>query len=255
MNILFTICARAGSKGVSGKNTKIFCERPLVTYTLAAYSLFCEKYSGQAENICLAVNTDSELLLQQVNESGVEYLCIPRTDELAGDLVGKEDVISDTLKKSEEKKGVVFDVLIDLDLTSPLRTVADIKGTLDTLLGDENADIAYSVTGARRLPYFNMVKKSETGYYQSIIKTDFIARQQAPACYDMNASIYAYRRDYLLHFADRDSKDLIWMMEDSGVLDIDSENDFELMEVVGTYFYEKKDEYAEIRNYCKKKGW
>lgn len=255
MNILFTICARAGSKGVAGKNAKIFCKRPLVMYTLAAYSLFCEKYGKQAENICLAVNTDSELLKQQIDKSGIEYLSIPRAEELAGDMVGKLDVICDTLRKSEEKTGLCFDVLVDLDLTSPLRTVADIEGTLNALLNDENADKAFSVTEARRLPYFNMVKQNEEGYYQTVIKTDFVARQQAPVCYDMNASIYAYRRDYVFDFKGKESKNLIWVMEDSGVLDIDSEKDFELMEIVGAYFYEKKEQYAEIMNYCQEKGW
>ena len=42
MNILFTICARSGSKGVKNKNIREFNGLPLVTYTLAAYKIFLE---------------------------------------------------------------------------------------------------------------------------------------------------------------------------------------------------------------------
>lgn len=246
MNILFTICARAGSKGIKGKNTKIFCGKPLVTYTLAAYTLFYQKYIEKVENICLAVNTDSELLLQQIDECGIDYISIKREETLAGDIVAKKNVIYDTLKKCEEQVEMQFDVVIDLDLTSPLRTVDDIIGTLEVLLADKQADIAYSVTNARRLPYFNMVQKKENGYYTTVIKSDFVARQQAPACYDMNASIYAYRRAYLLNVDIIEIKALIWTMEDTGVLDIDSEEDFELMEVIARYLFEKKTGYREL---------
>jgi hypothetical protein len=37
-------------------------------------------------------------------------------------------------------------------------------------------------------------------------------------------------------------------MKDTAVLDIDSEEDFELMEVLAGYFYGKYPEYAEVRN-------
>ena len=247
MNILFTICARAGSKGVKGKNTKIFCGKPLVNYTLAAYELFCEKYGDRAEHIFLALNTDSELLFEQVNENKIEYIPIKRDDSLAGDFVGKMDVIRDTLVKCEEQKDMQFDVIIDLDLTSPLRTVADVEGTLNVLLANPQADISYSVTHARRLPDFNMVRKNENGFYEQVIKSNYVSRQQAPDYYDMNASIYAYRRAYLLNGpSSEEVKELIWKMKDTGVLDIDSEEDFELMQIIAEYFFDKKDGYREI---------
>ena len=42
MNLLFTVCGRAGSKGVTGKNLRNFCGAPLVWYTLAAVSVYQE---------------------------------------------------------------------------------------------------------------------------------------------------------------------------------------------------------------------
>lgn len=247
-NILFTICARAGSKGVKGKNTRSFGSRPLAAYTVAACRLFGQRFGTEYENIALAVNTDSELLRQQLDELQAEYIYIPRAEELAGDTVSKKDVIRDTLIKCEERENITFDVVIDLDLTSPLRTVEDIKGTLDELEKNKGADIAYSVAPSRRSPYFNMVAKKEDGYYHTVTETQFTTRQQCPACYDMNASIYAYRRAYTLAEHVLPRKEVVWQMKDTGILDIDSESDYELMQVIAEYFYQKYPAYGEIRD-------
>lgn len=253
MNILFTICARAGSKGVKGKNIKSFCGKPIVYYTLAVYELFKQVYGSQYNIIKLAINTDSKVLIEQIDNYNIEYISIQRTPTLAGDLVAKIDVIRDTLKKSEETTACTFDIIIDLDLTSPLRTVEDIKGTLDCLQNDRNADMAFSVTPSRRSPYFNIVSKKEDGYYHTVIKSNYVARQQAPACYDMNASIYAYVRRYLLKDVSIDRKAVVWNMKDTGVLDIDSQDDLELMEVIGGYFFSKKDIYSELLHWINEK--
>ena len=194
----------------------------------------------------MAVNTDSEMLFEQMNALDIVYVPVQREDSLAGDVVGKKDVIKDTLIKCEQKMQTVFDTVIDLDLTSPLRTVDDVKGTLDSLLENKDADISFSVTGSRRSPYFNMVEKKEDGYYRTIVATKYTTRQQAPVCYDMNASIYAYDRKYLLNDNAFERKAVIWNMADTGVLDIDSEEDLELMEVIGKFMFENKESYREL---------
>lgn len=245
MNILVTICARAGSKGARNKNIRNFCNHPLVLYTLETYHSFCEKAKGIEGCVRLALNTDSKELIEQMEASGVDYILVKREEELAGGAVAKFDVIKDTLLKAEVICETVFDIVIDLDLTSPLRTWKDIKGTLSVLLNDEEADIAYSVTDARRSPYFNMVCKKEDDYYGTVLTSDFVARQQVPVCYDMNASIYAYRRNYLLHGTMQRRRAQIWKMADTGILDIDCDEDFELMEVIFRFMVERKQEFRE----------
>ena len=37
-------------------------------------------------------------------------------------------------------------------------------------------------------------------------------------------------------------------MYDTGILDLDHENDFELMEVIANYLFEKNQEFAEVQN-------
>lgn len=245
MNVLVTICARAGSKGVKSKNIREFCGKPLIGYTLAAYRSFCKEMQGKIENIQLALNTDSKELIDQMNAAGEEYVLIQREEELAGDAVAKFDVIKDTLIKAEAVFEKKYDVVIDLDLTSPIRTWKDIAGTLQTLVDDEYADIVYSVAGARRSPYFNMVCEKEDGYYGTVLKSNAVSRQQVSVCFDMNASIYAYRRSYLLNGTMHNRKALIWKMADTGILDIDSEEDFELMEIIFQFLVGRNEEYKE----------
>jgi CMP-N,N'-diacetyllegionaminic acid synthase len=250
MNLLVTICARAGSKGVKNKNIRFFLDMPLVYYTLAAYLLFSEKYKDQYRTIDLAVNTDSQELVNQISKTQISYHFIERESNQIGDFVSKKDVIKDTLMKMSNQQKKEYDYILDLDLTSPLRSVDDLVGVLNTLIQSADADLSFSITNSRRSPYFNMVQLNDEGNYDKIFKTDYVSRQQAPECFDMNASIYAYRRAFLLNSnktINQNIKAVAWKMIDTAVLDIDSDEDFELMEVVAKYFYQKYVDYSDIQ--------
>lgn len=246
MKILFTICARAGSKGAVGKNVRLFCGKPIVYYTLAIYEKYLEKYKDSQYEIDLAVNTDSGKLIEQINQRRTEYIFVERKEELAGDIAAKGDVIKDTMLQAERIKNKVYDLVVDLDITSPLRNLADVEGTINQVTQNEKCNFAYSVVESRRNPYFNMVCKNEKGFYDRVIPSDYTARQQVPTCFDMNASIYAYAREYLLDMSAENRFAGIWKMEDSLVLDIDSESDFETMELL-TQYYWKQGRYLDIR--------
>ena len=255
MDILFTICARAGSKGVKSKNSRRFLGAPLIYYTLSVYEMFCVQYADYYHRIDLALNTDSDQVLEQCRNTGIRFEYIRREDRLGGDKVAKADVIADTLLKMEAKTGNHYDVVLDLDLTSPLRTVEDVAGCLNQLSGNPEMTVVYSVTNARRLPYFNMVLLNQGGYAERVIKGKYLTRQEAPQCFDMNASIYAYRREPLLENKQNsifDGNAGIWMMRDTAVLDIDSEEDFELMQVVAQYFFDHYEEFGRVRDNLKK---
>lgn len=236
MQILFTICGRAGSKGVKGKNVKLFCGKPIVYYTLEIYKKYRDKH--KEHGICLAVNTDSELLKQQVTQFGIDCVMVNRKEELAGDVVAKADVIRDTLEQVEKKYDQKFDLVVDLDITSPLRTLKDVEGIIELVFDNAECNYAYSVVEARRSPYFNVVNQKDNGFFDRVIPTDFTARQQLPKCFDMNASIYVFEREYLFDLK-QERRALIWKMQDTGVLDIDSEQDFEIMQLIVKYLWEK----------------
>ena len=256
MNILFTLCGRAGSKGVKGKNARDFLDVPLVWYSMANIALYIEKYATKEDDIKIVLNTDSEPLkelVRRVNEVPVTIL--HREENLAGDRVPKVSVILDCLNRAEEAFARKFDVVVDLDITSPLRTVQDVKNAIDRKRQRPEVDVVYSVAPSRRNPYFNMVNE-ENGFFCKAIPSNFTTRQEAPVFYDMNASIYAYSPDALRnkeHATFFNSNCDAVVMKDTGILDIDSEEDYELMQVIADYLFREDQAFNE--SFSKAKNW
>lgn len=250
MKFLFTICGRAGSKGIKNKNIKMFLGYSLPLYTLSAIDLYLKKHPEVSGDI--AVNTDSVELkkILQRNVFGREVEYIERSGELAGDSVPKVAVIRECMDIMQCRHNIVYDMVIDLDITSPLRTVGDIERLIDEKIKGK-WELVFSVTESRRNPYFNMVKQGKNGY-ERVIASNFNARQEAPKIFDMNASMYAYSSDFL-----NTEKNIfeaecgIVKMLDTGILDLDHENDFEIMQVIAKYLYKKYAMFGEIRdNIC-----
>ncbi len=256
MKILFTLCGRAGSKGVKGKNARDFLEIPLVWYSMAGIALYIKRHLKDSDHADIVLNTDSEDLIKLVGQvSELNVTVLRREENLAGDKVPKVAVIKDCLARAEKIFKTEYDTVVDLDITSPLRTVEDIKNAIDRKMSRADVDVVYSVTHSRRNPYFNMVKE-ENGFFCKAIQSKFTTRQEAPVFYDMNASIYAYspkalkKKEQTTFF--NSNCDAV-IMADTGILDIDSEEDYELMQVIAGYLFEKKEGFKET--FEKAKGW
>ena len=249
MNILFTICGRAGSKGIKNKNIKPFVGKPLPYYTMSAIDLYLKRNPEIEHDI--VVNSDSQELLDMMKSNEMRDVeTIDRAASLAGDAVGKIDVIRDCLNQMEKRNGKTYDIVVDLDITSPLRRVVDIENLINKHV-ESHPDVTTSVTPARRNPYFNQLMMTENGA-KKVIESNYTARQQAPEIFDMNASLYAYSPKHL-----RSGKGVldgcceIIEMKDTGILDLDHENDMELMEVIAEYLYKNDTEYKEVHdNIC-----
>ena len=244
MKILFTICGRAGSKGIRNKNLRIFCGKYLVYYTISAIDLYLKRNPEVEADI--VANSDSLELLDLICANKMRAIDrIVRDESLAGDSVGKIAVINDCLSKMKERKNTSYDMVVDLDITSPLRTVDDLEKVI-AVQTEKKADVTTTVATARRNPYFNQVKRTEHGV-KKVIESAFTARQQAPEIFDMNASIYAYKLDFLGEGKGvLDGYCEIVEMYDTGVLDLDHENDFTLMEVIAKYLFDNNAYYKEI---------
>ena len=223
---------------------------PLVYYTLAAILGYKEKHPENT--VFVAVNTDSEPLKELVKKQDrFQALFIDRKQELAGDIVPKVAVIKDTY---EQLAHIMPDIVIDLDITSPYRRVGDIENAI-SVLAEGKYDIVFSVVKARRSPYFNMVELKSDGYYRKICQSSFSARQQAPQSFELNASIYAYNPEFLSGTIDKTILDYrcgISIMPDFLVLDIDSEEDFEMMEFTHSYYCKKDKKLDEVYQTAKK---
>ena len=153
-NILCTICARGGSKGVKNKNIKELNGKPLIAYTIEQ-----AKDSNLFEHI--VISTDSDDIANIAKKYGAEVF-FKRSEEMATDTAGKLDVIRDAFKRSEEYYNRTFDYLIDLDATAPLRSVEDIIDSFNQFK-ENNNDNLITAMPSRRSPYFNLVEQDKDG--------------------------------------------------------------------------------------------
>ena len=246
MRILFTVCGRAGSKGIKNKNIRDFVGKPLPYYTISAIDLYLKKHSEIEYDI--VINSDSDELLSMLDGNRMRKVdLINRDASLAGDTIGKIDVISNCLQEMEKRKNVSYDIVIDVDITAPLRKVKDIENLVKVHV-DKSPDVTTTVAPARKNPYFNQVMKVEKGV-KKVIDSNYTARQQAPAIYDLNASLYAHSPDYLkTGHGVLDGYCEVVEMYDTGILDLDHENDFALMEVIAKHLYDTDKEFGEVRD-------
>lgn len=223
-NILCTICARGGSKGVKNKNIKELHGKPLIAYTIEQ-----AKASGLFEHI--VISTDSDDIANVAKQYGAEVF-FKRSPEMASDTAGKLDVIKDAFKRSEEYYNRTFDYLIDLDATAPLRSVEDIVNSFNQFKENDNDNLITAMP-SRRSPYFNLVEQDKNGkvYLSKKLDDTVVRRQDAPKSYDMNASIYIWKREIILN---RNSlfleKTGLYVMPEERSIDIDNELDFEFVE-------------------------
>lgn len=224
MSRLCTICARAGSKGVANKNIRMLAGRPLI-----AHSLEQARATGLFEG--LAVSSDSPAILDVARRYGADWL-VERPAEMATDTAPKLPALRHCVGAAETMAGTRFDVVVDLDATAPLRAPGDIEGAVALL---EATGAANVITGApaRRSPYFNLVERGTDGVVRlaKTPSTPIVRRQDAPACFDMNASIYVWRRAALEASPTVFNADTrLFEMPEERSIDIDSELDFQFVE-------------------------
>ena len=193
MKILITICARGGSKGIPGKNIKMLNGKPLIGYSIDVAKKFAEKHDGTT----ITLSTDSDEIIRVAKECGLES-DYKRPDYLANDTCGKIDAIKDIVLFREKTDGCTYDYVLDLDCTSPLRTLQDLEEAFGEIQSDEEAINSFSVSKPNRNPYFNQVEQKENGYYGLVKKLEgtVLSRQSAPKVYDLNASFYFYKRKF-----------------------------------------------------------
>ncbi len=224
MKRLCTICARGGSKGVKNKNSRLLHGKPLI-----AHSILQAKKSRLFAAV--AVSSDSKEILSIAKKWGADYL-IWRPKPMASDRAAKLPAIQHCALETEKLSGLRFHTSVDLDATSPLRNIGDIHGAVRLL---ESRGAFNVITGmpARHSPYFNLVETDRRGIARlsKPPKKKVVRRQDAPACYDLNASIYVWRWDALVNSRHvLTDETLLYVMPPERSLDIDSELDFKIVE-------------------------
>ncbi len=187
--IIGHIGARAGSKGVPGKNFRLLRGKPLIDWSLD--QLFaCERINQ------VVVSTDCPDIYAHAIKRGCLDIGL-RPAHLATDTAAKWHVWQHALAEVEKQTGPAT-TFLDLDCTSPLRLPQDIAAGLD-LFERDSPDMVMSCVESRKNPYFNILETDATGalHVSKPLPGGVVARQQAPQVYDHVGLVYVLRPDYL----------------------------------------------------------
>lgn len=222
MTTIGTICARGGSKGVPRKNIRPLLGKPLIVHTIEQ-ALACPSIER------VFVSTDDAEIAAVAEAAGAEVPFL-RPAELAGDAAPKIPAIRH-LVDHVKAQGVAVSRIVDLDPTSPLREQADIEACIELLTDD--ADVVITGYPADKNPYFNMVQALPDGGYDLVKKPEhpLARRQDAPAVYSMNASIYVWW-DHTLDKGLFGARTRLHVMPHERSVDIDDEIGFALVELL-----------------------
>ena len=119
------IPARSGSKGLPDKNI-----RPLNGIPLIAYTIKAALDSGMFDTVM--VSTDSEKYAEIARKYGAEVPFL-RSAAISGDKSSSWDAVKEVLAQYESQLGKTYDVVALLQVTSPLRTGAQIAEAFEKM--------------------------------------------------------------------------------------------------------------------------
>jgi len=222
MKPLVVIPARAGSKGVPGKNIKKLAGKPLLHYTIdAAMQVFCP------EIIC--VSTDSEEIKACAEAAGLQVPFL-RPSVLATDTCGTRDVLLHAITYYQST-GYDPDTLVLLQPTSPFRSAKHISEGLE--LFSLEIDMVVSVKETKSNPYFTLFEEYSKGFLTPSKKASFNRRQDCPKIWEFNGAIYIINIDSLSKSEMRDfSRIMKYEMDERSSHDIDTQLDWLVAEML-----------------------
>lgn len=215
MKLLAIIPARGGSKGLKGKNIIDLAGKPLIGWTIKAS--LKSKYITTT-----VVSSNDDKILKISEEFGAHT--IKRSDNLSQDDTSTESVIENVLKNIENI--TLYDYLILLQPTSPLRDEHDIDSSVELLL-KKNASALISVKKIDN-KILKAFKKDKNGYLGGISNNlyPFMPRQDLPQTYMPNGAIYiVHLKEFIKNKKLFTDKTISFLMTEEKSIDIDTKED------------------------------
>lgn len=187
---LAIIPARGGSKRVPKKNTRKVAGKPLIAHTIEQ-----AKEANQIDHTIVSTDDDEIAVVAKKHGGEVPFI---RPDELATDTATLSGTIThsiDWLRRNEQE----YDQVCTLQVTSPLRTPADIDGALDRL-AETDASSCVSVSKYVTPPQWAVTTDSD-GFldeffdYNLLRSTEPDRSQDIPELHHPNGAIFAARTE------------------------------------------------------------
>lgn len=214
------IPARGGSKGLPGKNSRMFLDIPLIARTI--------KMAKAATNVSqVIVSTDDP----EIYRIGLEYGALDtflRPKGLAQDDSKAIDNYLYTLPRLQQEFGLEIKNFVVLQPTSPLRTTEDIDSAID-LFRRKLADSVVSYTEEFHPIIWHKYINDE-GEFENIFPDSIENRQQVRKSFYPNGAIYVFKYDLITQRKYYSDRSFAYLMPRQRSVDIDTLADFEYAE-------------------------
>lgn len=185
MRVLALIPARGGSKGVPRKNIRSVDGKPLIAYTIEA-AIESKRLSA------IYVSSDDQEILDVAKKyKGVELHI--RRDDLATDTSPVTDTLLE-VKSLAEKSGTSYDALMILQPTAPIRTGKNIDDAISILENNKATNSVISVCAMQDVHPARMYWNKDNELVPILQQFEQSRRQEIPAAYFRNGSIYLIRK-------------------------------------------------------------
>lgn len=224
MEAVAFIFARGGSKGLPGKNVRLFCGKPLIAWSI-------EQALSVKRIKQVIVSTDSEEIAEISKSYGAKVPFL-RPAELARDDSPEWLAWQHALSYLANGEGYIPEVMLSIPPTAPLRLIQDIEICLDEY-EKGGADIVITVAEAHRSPYFNMVKLKMDGTVGLVhpLKSAITRRQDVPVVYDMTTVCYVANANFVMkHGGLFEGRVRVAQVPIERAIDIDTLLDFQIAE-------------------------
>lgn len=222
MKRLAVIPIRSGSKGLKDKNILPINGKPLVAYTIET-ALNSHAFDR------VIVSTDSEKYAIIARQYGAEAPFL-RSYENSTDIADSWDVVREVVDRLKNEYNEIYDQVMLLQATSPLRSIDDILGSIKRM-AEKNANSVQSVTEMEHTPYWSdVLPKDLCMDHFAENKYSNMPRQLIPVCYRLNGAIYLVKTDELYSDNMFRNKCYAYIMPQNRSIDIDNEMDFRIAE-------------------------
>ena len=220
MGSIAIITARGGSKRIPRKNVKLFCGKPIITYSIEA-----ALQSGLFEEVM--VSTEDEEIARIAREAGAQVPFM-RSSESAGDYASTDDVLLEVLTAYEER-GREFDSFCCLYPTAPFVTAEKLRTAMGLL---DKADSVMPVVPFSFPPQRCMVLNEEGELRMKWPEHAKTRSQDLEPYYHDCGQFYCCRTAPFFEYKTTDMPHMVPMiMSELEVQDIDNPDDWEIAEL------------------------
>jgi CMP-N,N'-diacetyllegionaminic acid synthase len=184
MSVLAIIPARSGSKGIPGKNKRLFNGIPLIEYSVQS------ALKAQKLELIVISTDDSDIIESYKNRPRIKVR--ERPSNISKDKSPVYETIYDVLNKyKDEIKEKTIKLVMLLQPTSPIRTSLDIDKSIDLLQKNKDYNSLVSVCEMEDVHPGRMYWLNKDGSLKNIMpKFENTRRQENPPVYFRNGAIY-----------------------------------------------------------------